>query len=770
MLKIKLITPIGKETTSKDNDTLAAATDQSLYEANSDDLDMYDQYQENDDREYEKDNSSDSESPKDQQYFGPAAWDSSQEGNTEDEEDHVTCKPKISASTLTTLTHTSKLPSATPPSPNDLRSRYTNPTTEQSPSSPYQPSPTYKKGTSSSNSIKQGQAESQLVNTSRPSQDKDTSEPINPKSTNKISELSSSKKQLDNSSPQKRNDHDDLSKKTTPKTSIRHDDQENMTVPAIKYNKAAAKMEELQMIELARYEQQMKEEELEEESLSEFAKQLRQASKDYYKRTSLNTKQNSSLLKKDNKPGQEIVGQESTSQNEIKPESSSISFQYPVGTDLVADITYKNYSNNDDDEGWEYTETLTSWEDVSLLNETTTKLSPKSRETIKQDKCTEKNVSLNSLQDQPPSMKTLSSKSESPQKQKKIESPDTTSKIPSPKNSPTSKKVAPPTKPKPSSIPRSSGSASSITKLPEPLDSSDKPMHTKHLPKTFEEKIESFSKVSPKSEQRIDPVSMETKLSPMTEQRASPLTISSKFSCFNKEKEDFEKEKANNIVKSSSLFSKSDTPTVVSSKVSKGGSPVIRTQVDDKLIATSQVGPVSEQIKMSLSDSPTDSPVLSLKDKFEKLAKSQTPVFHSKKPDLLKSTESNQHSDRPQITSQQMRDKFSASKIQTTNADETNRSPQSTYKEIKSLRKEEETVDEQVNETSDIFLPPPIFDDPNDYHMSVVMDYEDLPLPAELLEEMEREEDIVVYSPPPPHILGELVTKGTLKIKFIISY
>ena len=762
MLKIKLITPIGKEKTSNDNDTLAAATDQSLCEANSDDLDMYDQYQENDDRECEKDNSSDSESLNDQQYFGPAAWDSSQEGNTEDEEDHVTCKPKISASMLTTLTHTSKLPSATPPSPNDLRSRYTNPTTEQSPSS-YQPSSTYKKETSSSNSIKQGRAESPLVNTSRPSQDKDTSEAINPKSTNRISELSSSKKQLDNNSPKNRND--DLSKKTTPKTSIRHDDQENMTVPAIKYNKATAKMEELQMIEQARYEQQMKEEEEEEESLSEFAKQLRQASKDYYKRASLNAKQNSSLLKKDNKPGQEIVGHESTSKNEIKSDSSSTSFQYPIGTDLVPDIMYKNYSNNDDDdEGWEYTETLTSWEDVSLLNETITKSSPKSRETIKQDKCTEKNVSLNSLQDQLPSMKTLSSKSESPQKQKKLESSDTTSKIPSPKNSPTSKKVAPPTKPKPSSIPRSSGSASSITKLPELLDSSDKPMHTKHLPKTFEQKIESFSKVSPTSEQRIDPVSMETKLSPMTEQRASPLTISSKFSCFNKEKEDFEKEKANNVVKSSGLFSKSNTPTVVSPKVSKGGSPVIRTQVDDKLIATSQVGPVSEQIKMSLSDSPTDSPVSSLKDKFEKLAKSQTPVFHSKKPDLLKSREPSQHSDSPQITSQQMRDKFSASKKQTTNADETNRSPQSTYKEIKSLPTEEETVDEEVNEASDnIFLPPPIFDDPNDYCMSVVMDYEDLPLPAELLEEMEREEDIVVYSPPPPHILEELVTKGNFK-------
>ena len=763
MLKIKLISPIGKEKTSKDNNTLAAATDQSLYEANSDDLDTYDQYQENDDREHEKDNSSDSESPKDQQYFGPAAWDSSQEDKPEGEEDHVTCKPKISASTLTTLTHTSKLPSATPPSPSDSRSIYTNPTTKQSPSSPYQPSSTYKKETSSK-SIKQGLAPSPLVNTSHPSQDKDTSEPINPKFSSKISELSSSKKQLDSNSPKHRNDCDNSSK-TPPKTSIRHNDQENMTVPAIKYNKATAKVEELQMLEQARYEQQMKEEEEEEESLSEFAKQLRQASRDYYKRASLNTKQNSSSLKKDNKPGQEIVSQESTSKNEIKPETSSISFQYPIGTDLVADITYKNYSNHDDDdEGWEYTETLTSWEDVSLLNETTTKPSPKSREIIKQDKCTEKNLSLNSLQDQPPSMKTSSNKSESPQKQKKLESPDTTSKIPSPKNSPTPKKVAPPTKPKPSSSLHSSGSASSITKLSEPLDSSDEPMHTKHLPKTFEQKIEFVSKVSPKSEQKIDPVSLETKLPSTTEQKASPLIISSKFSHFNKEKENFEKEKANNIVKNSSLFSKSNEPTAVSPKVSKGGSPTIRTQVDDNLITTSQVGSVSEQIKMSLSDSPTDSPVSSLKDKFEKLAKSQTPVFQSKKPDLLKSTQPSQHSDRPQITLQQMRDKSSASKIQTTNADKTNRSPQSTYKEIKSLPKEEEKVNEQANETNNnIYLPPPIFDDPNDYRMSTVMDYEDLPLPAELVEEMEREEDVVVYSPLPPHILEELATKGTYK-------
>ena len=766
MLKIKLISPIGKEKTSKHDNILAAATDQSLYEANSDDFDTYDQYQENDDREHEKDNSSDSESPKDQQYFGPAAWDSFQEDNPEDEEDHVTCKPKISASTLTTLTHTSKLPSATPPSPSDSRSIYTNPTTKQSPSSLYLPSSTYKKETS--NSIKQGLPPSPLVSTSHPSQDKDTSEPVNRKSSSIISELSSSKKQLDSNSPKHRNGRDNSSK-TAPKTSIRHDDQENMTVPGIKYNKATAKVEELQMLELARYEQQMKEEEEEEESLSEFAKQLRQASKDYYKRAS---KQNSSSLKKDNKIGKEIVGQESTSKNEIKPETSSISFQYPIGTDLVADITYKNYSNNDDDdEGWEYTETLTSWEDVSLLNETTTKPSPKSREIIKQDQCTEKNISLNSLQDQPPSMKTSSNKSESPQKQKKSESPDTTSKISLPKNSPTPKKFAPPTKPKPSSIPRSSGSASSITKFPEPLDSSDKPMHTKHLPKTFEQKIESVSKVSPKSEQRVDPVSMETKLPSTTEQKASPLTISSKFSCFNKEKEDFEKEKANNTVKSSSLFSKSSEPTAVSPKVSKGGSPSVRTQVDDKLIATSQVGSVSEQIKMSLSDSPAESPVLSLKDKFEKLAKSQTPVFHSKKPNLLKSTQPIQLSDRPQITLQQLKDMSSDSKIQTTNADKTNMSPQSTYKEIKSLPKEEE-VNEQVNETSDnIYLPPPIFDDPNDYRMSIVMDYEDLPLPAELVEEMEREEDVVVCSPlPPPHILEELATEGTLKIVFIIGY
>ena len=112
------------------------------------------------------------------------------------------------------------------------------------------------------------------------------------------------------------------------------------TEPAIKYEIATAKVEELIFKEQERYKEFMEEDD-EQEPLSEFAKQLRKASKDHYKRSSM------------------------------KDCTQTISY-----SDIIAGDFHSN--NNDDDDGWEVTEALTSWNDIntnisssSLINHNT---------------------------------------------------------------------------------------------------------------------------------------------------------------------------------------------------------------------------------------------------------------------------------------------------------------------------------------------------------------------------------------------------------------
>ena len=549
---------------------------------------------------------------------------------------------------------------------------------------------------------------------------------------------------------------------------------------------SSSRSEELLQREEENYKLMMKEdEEEEEEGLSELAKQLRKASRERYKRakerddqlppptsssqskvpvTNASTSRppNDNNVVKNTSSPKGISSYSTTmkpAQSIHKTESSTVSKPQSPVAPLKHDLLEKPVKDDDDDDddGWEYTETLTAYADVvppattseqtqykidTTLNKSKTEKQSLSKreeqaalrvEHLKKGYLSSKqNAAASSPKNQRTTQEPSSPKQEQP-KQKVSSSPKNKSSpvVSHHQSSHEESSASPKTrKQKDASPPKQKESPSLLLKEEKHTPSQEKEPVTSS-PATFVPKNPPPIKPKPSIGKEIDDLPSSNAAS-STSAAASVASLAKNFSSPKKSRRD-SREKLQ--------YSKKKIPNDTASGLAqeKGISPLKETS------------PKEEEPE------PEPQPVMSLKDKFEKMAQSKKPPPPGpikpkpakKQPEPVKPapepvkpvSEPAPEPVKP-VTEPAPEPVKPVSEPAPEPVKPVSEPAPEPVKQVKPVFEPSKPVPEPIPpEPSETFLPPPVFEDYTDSNRFSIISLEELPIPAELLNDDSLEED-----------------------------
>uniref|UniRef100_A0A1X7UNN6 SH3 and multiple ankyrin repeat domains protein 3 n=1 Tax=Amphimedon queenslandica TaxID=400682 RepID=A0A1X7UNN6_AMPQE len=556
---------------------------------------------------------------------------------------------------------------------------------------------------------------------------------------------------------------------------------------------SSSRSEELLQREEENYKLMMKEdEEEEEEGLSELAKQLRKASRERYKRTKERddqlpppsspsqskvpvTNASTSRPPNDNNVASNTSSPKSISshittmkpaQSIHKTESSTVTKpQSPVAPlkhDLLAEPVKDD--DDDDDDGWEYTEALTAYADV-VPPATTSEQKEHKIDTTSNKSKTEKQ-SLSKREEQAAlrvehlKKGYLSSKQNATASSPKSQH---TQKPSSPKQEQSKQKV--PSSPKTKSSPlvshhQSSYEQSSASPKASKQKDASPPKQQQQSPSLLlkEEKYTSSQQMSLKSDNfdEKEPVTS----SAATFMPKNPPPIKPKPSV-GKEVDDLPSSiAAHNTSSTSAAASVASLAKNFSSPKKSRRDYREKLQYSKKNISNDTAsGHAQEKSISSLKETspkeeepeepePEPQPVMSLKDKFEKMAQSKKPPPPGPiKPKPKKQPEPVKPAPEP------VKPVSEPAPEPVKPVSEPAPEPVKQVKPVfEPLKPDPEPIPPEPNET---FLPPPVFEEFTDSNRFSIISLEELPIPAELLNDDSLEEENNDFLPPPPLVEDE---------------